>query len=440
MRRIDIRKDRSSLETIVHRGSNEVGGNCVEVRTTNTRIIIDVGMPLFGENRQPHDLGKLKRLSADELRSNGILLKIPGLFELDRSTDETNTVAAIDAILLSHAHQDHTGLLPFTRPEIPVYGTSGTSKMMLAGSIFANQVSVPRERYHTLDKDGKLRIGDIEITPIAVDHSIYGSVAFLLEADGKRIIYSGDLRMHGRKPGMMKRFIELSQDVDELLLEGTHIGLPNGPIQSEFIVEDKLKASIQKGTGLVLISLSAQHLDRLVGLIRACKQSDRTLVLDFYSAFVLHLLSNEVRVPTIHSDPSMKLIVSKALERRLAKGKLASLREAWSKSEIQIEALRANPERYVTVFQNSMLKADFDGKLPDETRLIYSRWDGYLQQDSFVSLRDSVEQSGGVVDAIHTSGHIYDFDLAKTIAEVQPKSLKAMHTFEPELLIGLHSG
>jgi ribonuclease J len=128
------------------------------------------------------------------------------------------------------------------------------------------------------------------------------------------------------------------------------------------------------------------------------------------------------------------------MERKLAKGKLASLREAWSKSEILIETLRAEPERYVMVFQNSMLNADFDGSLPDKTRLIYSRWDGYLQQDSFVSLRDSVEESGGVVDLIHTSGHIYDFDLARTIAEIQPKSLKAIHTFEPDLLLQLHSG
>ena len=424
----------------MHRGSNEVGGNCVEVRTTTTRIIIDVGMPLFGENRQPHDLGKLKRLSADELRSNGILLEIPGLFELDRSRDETQTVAVIDAILLSHAHQDHTGLLPFTRPEIPVYGTSGTSKMMLAGSIFANQVSVPRDRYRTLEKDGKIRIGDIEITPIAVDHSIYGSVAFLLEADGKRVLYSGDLRMHGRKPGMMKRFAEIAKTADEIVLEGTHFGLPNGECISEFEVENRMADNFQNARSLVLVSVSAQNLDRLVGIIRASIRSNRQLVLDFYSAFVLYLLGSETNLPTMGVSPKLRLFISSRLKSKLSRGVLAKLRARWKVCEIGVDEVRKNPGQFVLIFQQSMLESDFECTLPANSLLIYSRWDGYRKLDQFKPMESAINACDGSIQAIHTSGHLFDFDCRRLIDQLTRSKIVPIHTFEPDQLRKLSIG
>ena len=51
-------------------------------------------------------------------------------------------------------------------------------------------------------------------------------MAFLIEADGKTLLYSGDLRLHGRKPGMARRLIEAvsRRHVDVLLMEGTHMG------------------------------------------------------------------------------------------------------------------------------------------------------------------------------------------------------------------------
>jgi len=311
--------------------------------------------------------------------------------------------------------------------------------MMMAGAIFANQVSIPRDRFNVVDSNKRFRIGDIGITPIPVDHSIYGSVAFLLEADDKKILYSGDLRMHGRKPGMMRDFLNHCRDLDELLMEGTHVGLPNGPIQNEYAVEEQLVESMTNAQKLVLISVSVQNLDRLVGMIRAAKRTNRTLVLDFYSAFILYLISNEVRVPTLKSDSSMNLFVSKALERKLKSGKLATLRSQWSESEIRIEDLRSHPERYAMIFQNSMLQSDFEGCLPNGTRLIFSRWEGYLRQDSFVELQRTLDLAGGKTDVIHTSGHIYDFDLAQAIETIRPRSLKPIHTFEPEALLKLNS-
>ena len=109
--------------------------------------------------------------------------EVEGLF-----TDDTRPPP--DAILLSHAHLDHTGLLDHTRSEILIYASRGASKMMLAGSVFARQVPLPRVRFRPLKPNRPVRIGDITVTPFAVDHSIFGAVGFLLEADGESLCYS----------------------------------------------------------------------------------------------------------------------------------------------------------------------------------------------------------------------------------------------------------
>ncbi len=80
--------------------------------------------------------------------------------------------------------------------------------MMMAGAKFALQPSLPRERFREIKPGEPTVISDLTVTSFSVDHSIYGSQAFLIEADGKTILLFGDLRMHGRKPGMHQALIE----------------------------------------------------------------------------------------------------------------------------------------------------------------------------------------------------------------------------------------
>src|SRR5205823_3778234 len=101
--------------------------------------ILDVGLPLVDANRNPIDSLKALRSTRHELIADGTIPPVPGLFRDDAH--------APTAILLSHAHLDHVGLLHHTRPEIPIYATKGTSKMMLAGAVFANRPSLDRSRH-----------------------------------------------------------------------------------------------------------------------------------------------------------------------------------------------------------------------------------------------------------------------------------------------------
>ena len=74
---------------IIHNGTNTIGGNCIEIQQKNTRIILDLGIPLTNE--------KGESLSREEIKNQNPP-NIPGLYQ--RQTPE------VKAVILSHAHLD----------------------------------------------------------------------------------------------------------------------------------------------------------------------------------------------------------------------------------------------------------------------------------------------------------------------------------------------
>ncbi len=383
-------------------------------------------MPLFDANREPLDTRQLQRRSTEELLANGILPKVPGL---------TVDGPPPDAILLSHAHLDHVGLIDRTPPEVPVYATSGTSKMMFAGSMFAGQRSLPRDRHRDLVPGEPVSIGDFRVTAFSVDHSIFGSVALLVEADGKSILYSGDLRLHGRKPGMARSLQEYFSDreLDVLLMEGTHFGFPDGERVTEYELEDEIVADIKGAPSLVLACFSPQHIDRLVAFIRAAIKSKRTFVADAYSAFVLHLVSSETRVPVPGKAENLPVYYPELLRQNTKK--VASLNRVCpflEPARIELDAVLAEPSRYIMVFRESMLEPDFDGELPDGVVCFHSRWEGYLEQPGSHQLKAAIEKADGTLIQAHTSGHILSDDIVRFVESLKPKSVVPVHTFEPQ--------
>ena len=414
------------MRITIHRGTHEIGGNCIELATDNSRIILDVGMPLFNEDREPHDSAALRRQSAEELRKAGILPNVPGLF------DETGPRP--DAILLSHAHEDHTGLLRHTQAEIPIYASVGTSKMMLAGAKFAGQPSLPRERHREIHAGQPVQIGDFRATAFSVDHSIFGAQAFLIEAEGKTVLYSGDLRMHGRKPGMHKSLIEAvrNRNIDILMMEGTHIGDTDYRGPNEYDLEDEIVSHVQSAPGLVLASFSPQHVDRLVGFFRATKRTNRIFIADAYSAFVMHLIASDTPVPRPESTEQVKVFFPRFFEENYEKKGLESHFTLMSPARIRMDEIRSNPSRFIMQFRPSMLASDFGGSLPDGSRCLYSRWTGYLKRPDWQSVEAALSKAQGDLIEAHTSGHIFYEDIIDLVGQLKAEKVIPIHTFEPE--------
>lgn len=71
----------------IHRGTQEIGGSCVEVWTESTQIVIDIGMPLVEKDGSEFDFNKYKALTINGLIRKGILPNIEGFYT---NANETN--------------------------------------------------------------------------------------------------------------------------------------------------------------------------------------------------------------------------------------------------------------------------------------------------------------------------------------------------------------
>lgn len=171
------------MQLTIHRGSREIGGSCVELLSNKTRILVDIGLPLNIEEISEYN-------DSGALRKKGVLPDLKGLY-IEEST-------AFDAVLLSQSHPDHYGLLPYIKPNIPVYASQGTIEPIKISGFFSQKG--PSDRTLSPLETGKENvIGDFTVTPFLVDHSAFDALAFLIEAEGKRFFYSGYFRGNGRK-------------------------------------------------------------------------------------------------------------------------------------------------------------------------------------------------------------------------------------------------
>jgi ribonuclease J len=181
------------MKLIIHRGTREIGGTCVEVITENTRILLDFGMPLGDGQGGEFAEQMLEGKFIADLIEKKILYPIKGLYK--------DSVPQIDAILISHSHKDHYGFLKFAHPDIPVYMSDGAEKLINVLNIFVKKegrLQLPKAAKIVRDRKS-FDIGDLRITPYLVDHSAFDAMSFHVvdKTSGKSIFYTGDFRAAG---------------------------------------------------------------------------------------------------------------------------------------------------------------------------------------------------------------------------------------------------
>jgi len=386
-----------NLKLIIHRGAQEIGGSCVELTTKNIRLLIDFGLPLVENDKRSFDLKTIIRKK-------------------------------IDGVLISHSHLDHYGLLQYIDSKTPVYMSQGAKSLIDVSNIFL-PVKINNINTQIIKNKQFVQVGDFTITPYLVDHSAFDALAFLIEAEGKRLFYSGDFRAHGRKAALFKQLVENPpKDIDCLLMEGSALGREDAQYKTEAKVEKRLVEILKGRDNITFLFASSQNIDRIVSAYRACLKTDSVFVIDIYTAFILDKLSKvSKRIPQFNWK-NIRVQFLKSHVNALVKAGYRDLLYVYNKKKIDMIEINHNKNKVLMLTRNNSAFPLILKKIKGVVgaKIAYSMWDGYLTEE----FRKFCKSKGLKLEYIHTSGHAATEDLKTFASALKPKNLIPIHTFE----------
>ena len=388
----------------IHRGTHEIGGSCVELHTAEAKILIDFGLPLDYDKRTPEEQEQIRCAA-------------------------TEWCKGVDALFLSHAHADHYGLFDLLPEGTPVYATEETFAMLALDGILGKDPTMhlkkcPMRGYQPYEISG------LTVTAHPIDHSAYGACALLFETEGKRVLYSGDVRLHGVKGKLYK---QLPREVDYLLLEGTNIAREQHNPTEQDVENEFIKTFDDAPYALNLVWCSSKNIDRICALFRACRRRGKTLVIDPYTANVLAAVSKlNPKIPSATTTEQMKVYFPPRLTTRLTERDQRQYIYSLNPRENKITytEISTTPERYVMLVRPSVV--EFLQKIDaPQIRFIKSIWSGYWDEPNTERFRRWVEANCEQLPDIHSSGHADITSLQHIVEFVQPKHLVPIHTDSP---------
>ncbi len=420
------------MKIIIHRGTHEIGGSCVEIQSKKSRILIDIGMPLVKEDGDRFNFKEHENTPGPELVKEKVLPDIGGVYAWD--TDKK----LIDGVLISHPHIDHYGFFDYLNKDICFYLGEAAKKMIDLTVIFT-PVRGSISNYHPIESGKSFRCGDFKITPYLMDHSAFDSYAFLVEAEGKRIIYSGDFREHGRKQKAFQWFLEHApEDIDVLLLEGTVLdrglkGKGAGEFKSETEIEDETVKLLEASEKMTLLYFSAQNIDRLVSFYRASLRTGKIFVIDFYTANILGCLKDYAMIPYPSENyANIRVFFPYWLCERIRRQDSQDLMYKYKSYKITKKEISGRSEEIMMMVRPSMLKDLELIKNMEGAAFIYSLWEGYLQDYSMQKMMRFIKKKKMNFYQVHTSGHAEIDTLKKVVKKLKPGKIIPIHTFHPD--------
>lgn len=416
------------MQITIYRGTHEIGGTLVEVKSGKSRIIIDAGYPLFLNNQPIED--KISSYSHEKLLKLGVLPDIKGLYSWDAPT--------IEAVVISHAHIDHYGLMKYIHPVIPIFMSAGTRKIIEVSALFKIITQIQKTLEFSMYKPFK--IGAFRIMPFLMDHSAFDAAAFEISDSAKTIIYTGDFRGHGRKTKCLDRFIDKAKkEADLLLTEGTVFGRQYEETLTEQQIEDTLVKKFQGIKVPVLFQSSSQNIDRIVSFYRAALKLGKLFVVDVYTANILYelqkLSNNQLPCPS-NDYPNIKVFYPYRLTQKVFNEIGVEYAKRFSPFHIPKEKLSKEQGNIIMVARPSM-KKDIEIAGLKNGLFVYSLWRGYRNSDYQKSFEESLVRAGFSVDELHTSGHATVSDISRMISGLQPKKIVPIHTTMPHLFSDL---
>lgn len=483
-------------------GVNEIGGNKILVDDKNSpnssdenisSLFLDFGMSFskggsyFSEFLQPRKLNGI--IDFVEL---GLLPKIKGIYREDYLKHcglKSDQEPSVDGVLLSHAHMDHCAYIHHLREDIPIFmrkeseiilrvleetGKSSFAEIMTLKKSFhyvpkkrgegykkliGNDAKVSRDII-TVDPYSPFEINGFKVTSIPVDHSLPGSSAYFLENNSEAIVYSGDIRFHGRNSMYSDKFVAKSYKFNPtiMLCEGTRIN--ESKKGNEENIELKATKLIRDHKGLAIINYPIRDLDRLITFYNVAKNTDRILAINSKQAYMLELIENDKSIkndkypkyPKLN-DPNIVVYFPRKKQGLISGEHYVCYEGDWKiidsedpavEKEYEIwereflerdniityKDLRENPQKYIFRCDFFELNQLIDIK-PENGLYIHSLTEPFNEEMEidFKRVENWLNHFNLLpIHKMHVSGHGSGEEILNMIREINPEKLYPIHT------------
>ena len=219
--------------------------------------------------------------------------------------------------------------------------------------------------------------------------------------------------MVGRALCFKNLIAEPPADVDVLIMEGTTLLRPteDGDLTSEAAVEDRMTEILGSTKGMPLVWSSGQNIDRLVSIFRACKRSNRQLIVDMYTAAMLRATGNP-RVPQAEWE-GMRVFLPAGQKRRIITQKAFGISDSFRAFRIFPEEIASVAARSVMLIRPSMTTDLDNANCVQDVCVVCSVWPEYLEDESNVRFVKWMERNSLPLFHCHTSGHATEADLKR---------------------------
>jgi ribonuclease J len=425
-------KDQTTLT--FYGGVNEIGGNKILLQDRDTRVFFDFGMS-FAMKKQFYSPPFLSPKSEQSLQELGILPKIEGLYKFDKSP------AQADAVFISHGHLDHTAYLSFIKREIPVYcGETTRTILQTLGEVRRADIefSVADINFRPFRTGKKIKVGDLEVEPCHVDHSIPGAYGFIIHTSSGAVVYTGDFRDHGAKPEMTWDFVEKAKNAEPVAVVTEATNMTGASVSNELEVQNKLDSIVSCADGVVLAEFGYSDIDRLNSFYQIAKKNKRCLAVSLKQAYLLDALRKDkgLSVPDL-SDPALRVF------RKSKKSTYKWERELMERFDGQdkvFDVFEASKQQCRMVLALSFHDFEELVALKPEAGSCYvlsaSEPFNEEMEIDFERLVNWLRHYGLPQYHVHVSGHMMPLQLKKALKEMNGKRVFPVHTEQADLFAG----
>lgn len=380
------------------RGKEHIGGNIIKVVSGETAILLDCGAML-------PKIGEAKREDA---------------FDMER-------IGRVDAVFLSHHHSDHSGLIERLPKETALYAAPETVQFMDHRDLYLGRPLATGERaVHGLFDMERVQVGSLFVTPFRAKHSAEGAMMFLVQGEGKRILYTGDF----------KESSLFVSSPDLLITEGTMLTREGGPYRDEDDVEAALRRLMRKTEGRIFVLTSSANVARIRSVVgardavcgsrgRGDGETPRPLMQDVFLKYTLENTGHsDLAAPYAFISHKFDGAADKACD-RIARhycdtGAAASCRR-----------IAAFPRAVVFIrpSMENMLRRLMEGGMDvRDDALVFSMWRGYEKDPKVKKLLDLFTDGGAKIEYIHSGGHAEREALRAFIENCRPKHVACVHS------------